>query len=91
MGCSCWSTVQYAIGIWAVRSNKITSFKVFNFFLGVGLVLRAFLSYLNLINLFFIVIKLLTFMYTRFVINLLYQVLLIPLAQPSQQGSDLFE
>ena len=69
---------QYTFGFYAVFSHRIINFKIFNGLMIIGMLFRIALSYLNILNMLMLVMKAVTFIYTRYVMTLLYSVLLMP-------------
>ena len=59
-------------------SHRIINFKLFNGLMITGMIFRIAMTYLNIMNVLMLILKAVTFIYTRYVMTLLYSVLLIP-------------
>ena len=57
---------QYMFGIYAVFSNRVTHYKSFEVLILIGMVFRLTLSYLNIMNLMMVVLKIITYVYSKF-------------------------
>ena len=69
---------QYMFGIYAIFSNRVTHYQMFNTLILIGMVFRVTLSWLNIMNLFMVILKIFTYIYSRFTISLLLSVLILP-------------
>lgn len=70
--------LQYAVSFYAIFSHRVTNYQIMLIFMVVGMLLRVGLCYINVMNIFMLVLKLLTFVFARYVLSLLYAVLLVP-------------
>ena len=70
--------LQYTFGFYAIFSHRIINFKIFNGLMIFGMFFRVAMSYLNIMNMLMLILKAVTFVYTRYVMTLLYTVLLLP-------------
>ena len=70
--------LQYVISFYAIFSHRVTNYQIMLFFLGVGMICRIGLCYVNVMNVFMLALKLLTFVFAKYVLSLLYAVLLVP-------------
>ena len=68
--------LQYTFGFYAVFSHRIINFKIFNGLMIFGMVFRIAMTYLNIMNILMLILKAVTFIYTRYVMTLLYSILL---------------
>ena len=69
---------QYSFGFYAIFSHRVTNYQIFNIFMLVTIFLRIFMSYINVVNVLMLVIKCFTYIYSRFVLTLLFRVLILP-------------
>lgn len=70
--------VQYFFGFLALFTHKVTNFQTFNFMLLFCMFLRVFMIYINFLNLVMLLIKMVTYLYSRFTLTLLLSVLVAP-------------
>ena len=77
--------LQYVISFYAIFSHRVTNYQIMLFFMAFGMFCRIGLCYVNVMNIFMLVLKLLTFVFAKYVLSLLYAVLLVPDDQEFQQ------
>ena len=70
--------VCYVISFYAIFSHRVTNYQIMLFFMLVGMMLRVGLCYVNVMNVFMLVLKIFTFVFAKYVLSLLYAVLLVP-------------
>jgi len=73
--------LQCMYGIYALMANRLTSLQIFNFTMSLIIVFRVFLSYLSILNLFLLIVKVFTWYYVKYVMACLVNCLLV-LGQP---------
>ena len=74
----CINTAVYASSIWVFRTNKVNAFTLFLGLMVVAVFSRILISYLNILNLIMFILKILEYIYARYVLSLLYAVLMVP-------------
>ena len=70
--------LSFAAGFYAIWSHKAISYDWFNNFLLISILSKVLVSYLNVLNLLVFIMKIITYMYARFVLSVLHTVLVIP-------------
>ena len=79
---------QYFFGFYTIASNKVTNYNCFNILMVMSIFFRCLLTYLNTMNLFMLVLKGLTLVYSKFVVSLLISVLIMP---PVRNNSEVLD
>lgn len=69
--------LQCLYGICALMTNRLTSIQIFNFSMSLIIVVRVFLSYLSILNLFLLVVKIMTWYYVKYVMACLLNCLVV--------------
>jgi len=70
--------VMYGFGFYSLKTHKINTFTVFNGLMLISILTRIIISYLNILNLLMFILKIIVYLYARFVLSFLYSVLLLP-------------
>ena len=68
----------FGAGFYAIWSHKANSYNWFNNILLLSILSKVLVSYLNVLNLLVFIMKLVTYLYARFVLSVLHTVLVIP-------------
>lgn len=76
--------LAYLYGFYAISSNKVTSYQIFTLMLMVSLFFSVFMTYLNALNVLLFTLKIITYIFARYVMSLLFTVLLVPASQSLQ-------
>jgi hypothetical protein len=69
---------SYSLGVYALFSHKVSTHQWFTYFLLGSILTRIVLAYLNTLNLLVFILKIITYLYARYVLSLLFTVLLVP-------------
>eukprot|EP00347_Sterkiella_histriomuscorum_P021773 403332815 len=72
------NVAMYTLGYIALSSHKITIFNAYHWVLMMSIFSRIVISYLNILNLLMFIMKIVLYLYSRYVLSLLYSVLLLP-------------
>ena len=72
------SVLCFAFGFYALYSHKTRWYHMFNNILLLSVFLKIIISYLNVLNLLVFILKIVLFLYARFLLSILYTVLVIP-------------
>mmetsp|Transcript_22211 Transcript_22211/g.29721 ORF Transcript_22211/g.29721 Transcript_22211/m.29721 type:complete len:128 (+) Transcript_22211:390-773(+) len=73
-----FSLLAFAYGFSALYSHKVTRYNSFNSWLLLTIFSKIVISYLNVLNLLVFIMKLVLYLYSRFLLSVLYTVLVIP-------------
>ena len=73
-----FNLAQYAFSFFAILSHRVTNYQMLNIFMIVGIFFRVIMSYVNLLNLLMLVLKCFTYVYCRYVLSLLFGILILP-------------
>jgi len=68
----------YGFGFYSLRTHKVNTFQWFNTLMLMSIFTRIIISYLNILNLLMFILKIIVYLYARFVLSFLYSVLLLP-------------
>ena len=68
----------YSTGFYALYTHKAKYYNIFNNLLLLSVFTRIVISYLNVLNLLVFIMKIVLYLYARFVLSILYTVLVIP-------------
>ena len=69
---------MYSFAFYSVLTHKASKFSIFNSLLIIAIFSRIITSYLNVLNLLMFILKIVLYLYSRFVLSLLFSVLLVP-------------
>jgi hypothetical protein len=78
--------LSYTLGFYAIWSHKAGYYNWFNNILLMTVFSKIVISYLNVLNLLVFIMKIVTYLYARFVLSVLHTVLVIP--QPAQRNNN---
>lgn len=70
--------LAYGYGYHALYTHKVKSYNIFNLLLLLCVLSKLIISYLNVLNLLVFIMKLTVYLYARFLLSVLYTVLVIP-------------
>lgn len=73
-----FSALAYGYGFSALYTHKVKSYNSFNMWLLLCVLSKIVISYLNVLNLLVFIMKLVLYLYARFLLSVLYTVLVIP-------------
>ena len=74
------NSILYIHGFYTIFSHKVTNYQCFTIFMMISIFAGILLTYLNVLNLLMFILKCFTYVYTRYVLSLLYTVLMLPAA-----------
>ena len=69
--------IQCVYGMYALMSNRLTNIQIFNYTMSMTLVTRVFLTYLSVLNMLLLIVKLITWMYVRYVMSCLLNSMIV--------------
>jgi hypothetical protein len=72
------SLASYLTGFYSLRTHKASVHQYFTYCVLATIFTRILVSYLNVLNLLVFVMKIVVYLYSRFVLSLLFTVLLVP-------------
>ena len=72
------TVITFGLGFYALYSHKTKYYHWFNNMLLLSVFLKIIVSYLNVLNLLVFILKIVLFLYARFLLSILYTVLVIP-------------
>jgi hypothetical protein len=72
------NAMMYFFGFYSLYTHKATSYSIFHGCLILAVFSRIVISYLNIINLLMFIIKIILYLYARFLLSLLYSILISP-------------
>jgi len=70
--------IAYGLGLYGLLSHKVSVHQWFTYLLLGSILTRIVLAYLNILNLLVFLLKVVTYLYARYVLSLLFTVLLVP-------------
>lgn len=70
--------MAFSYGFIALYTHKVTRYNTFNSWLLLCIFSKIVISYLNVLNLLVFIMKLVLYLYSRFLLSVLYTVLVIP-------------
>ena len=70
--------VMYLVGKRALRSNRLLQYNHFTWCILATILSRIVVSYLNITNLVMFIMKIVLYLYARYVVSMLYSILLLP-------------
>ena len=74
----CINALMYTFGFYALFTHKAHTYSIFHGCLILAVFSRIVISYLNIINLLMFIIKIVLYLYARFLLSLLYSILIAP-------------
>ena len=86
-----FNIIQYSFGFYAIFTHRVTNYQIFNILMLLSIFARVLLTYINILNILMVVLKCFTYVYSRFVLTLLFRVLILPNPQqiPPFQGEGI--
>lgn len=75
---SAFNALEYSVGFYALFTHKVTNYQIFNTLMLLSIFVRILLTYFNILNVAMLILKMFTYVYSRYTLTLLFRVLIWP-------------